>query len=114
MPRVARHRFQVEPGRLTQTLAAQPPSSSCGRDRAATWTRPTATPTLGVDDSGRLVLEALFGEATARSVDSGLRELGITTRDYLQMSYGSLTDEGPLGGDIDLERALRGLGPRKR
>ena len=51
----------------------------------------------------------MFGPTMARTVRSGLRDLGISPRDYLRMTYGALSDEGPLGESIDLEEALKQL-----
>ena len=112
---MAAHAYRVVSlAQWVETLAAELPELDVRGTFARFLEQAHGDEDLEVDDSGALVLEAMFGRATARTVRDGLRDLGLSTRDYLRMTFGALSDEGPLGGSIDLEEALRALEGRGR
>lgn len=107
---VEAHRYRVVTlGQWTATLARELPEQDVAGLVERYLKQPHGDEDLGVDDSGELVFEAMFGPAMGRTVRDGLRDLGISPRAYLRMTYGALSDEGPLGGSIDLDEALKQL-----
>jgi Peptidase family M1 domain len=110
---IDRHRFQIVslPDWIDDLETAAGGPQSGVRAAYRRWLGEThGDEDLGVDDSGDLVFEAMFGPGMARTVKDGLRQLGMEPRDYLRsMLGGGLGDEGPRGPDLDLEEALRAL-----